>query len=119
MLGGGGRRVREGQPPLVLYTVCTIHILGLSSRSQGGLRDLFDGPYSLLALSGRAPRALKNSGESAQVPRGREQAVCGERPTCVSAMEPIRAVGSVRKRRTSDLDRETPDDRTVDNFGVC
>jgi hypothetical protein len=111
--------VREGQPPLVLYTVCTIHILGLSSRSQGGLRDLFDGPYSLLALSGRAPRALKNSGESARVPRCRGQAVCSKRPTCVSAIEPIRAVGSVRRRSASDLDRETRDERTVDNFGIC
>jgi hypothetical protein len=111
--------VREGQPPLVLYTVCTIHILGLSSRSQGGLRDLFDGPYSLLALSGRAPRALKNSGESVRVPRCRGQAVCSKRPTCVSAIEPIRAVGSVRRRSASDLDRETRDERTVDNFGIC
>ena len=111
--------MREGQPPLVLYTVCTIHILGLSSRSEGGLRDLFDGPYSLLALSGRAPRALKKSGESARVPRCRGQAVCSEKPTFVSAMEPNRAVGSVRKRRASDLDRETRDERTVDKFGVC
>ena len=93
--------------------------LGVKTKGRGGVPGLSYGPYSLLSLSGRAPRALKNSGESAQVPRGREQAVCGERPTCVSAMEPIRAVGSVRKRRTSDLDRETPDDRTVDNFGVC
>ena len=115
----GRVRLREGQPPLVLYTVCTIHILGLSSRSEGGLRDLFDGPYSLLTLSGRAPRALKKSSESARVPRCRGQAVCSEKPTCVSAMEPNRAVGSVRKRRASDLDRETRDERTVDKFGVC
>jgi hypothetical protein len=105
--------------PACVDTEWLLPILGLRPRAGGGVPGLSYGPYSLLSLSGRAPRALKNSGESAQVPRGREQAVCGERPTCVSAMEPIRAVGSVRKRRTSDLDRETPDDRTVDNFGVC
>ena len=37
MLGGGGRRVRGGEPTQVCHTVWAIHIRGLSCKERGGL----------------------------------------------------------------------------------
>ena len=37
MLGGGGRRVRGGEPKQVCHTVCAIPIRGLTCKERGGL----------------------------------------------------------------------------------
>jgi hypothetical protein len=71
-------------------------------------------------LSGRAPRALKNSGES-----GLGAGLGATRPRAsglqreADLRERHGADSSRRLGNASDLDRETPDKRMVDNFGVC